>query len=258
MSVWEEQIKAHWSERPCGGCGCVYPETCIYIRDHRCAYREGTLTLAANIKVAIAERETVYLRVQARKQDASRLRESLAREDAYIGSLEAALEEARNRRVKVREEYAARVSDFEKDLGNAASAMKKCAHLLEEWNKVLMTRGLHHSRQVTNSVLEDYDQPQENKENLGPRRQVCSVPPTNLASEDNRPRGNGWAHMVRERTTKDHFVASWVSATLDAQSELDRGVDDNGSGQTLSLARRPRREKTRGQRHRYRPYDSRS
>ncbi|KAK1634199.1 hypothetical protein BDP81DRAFT_473161 [Colletotrichum phormii] len=157
-----------------------------------------------------SRKKNILVRAQASKQDASRLRESLAREDAYIGSLEAALEEARNRRVK-----------------------------------------------VTNNGLEDDDQSQEDKENIGPRRQVCSVPPTNLASEDNRLRGNERAHMVRERTTKDEAVASWVSATLDAQSELDRGVDDNGSGQTLSPARRPRREKTRGQRHRYRPYDSR-
>ncbi|KXH50517.1 hypothetical protein CSAL01_11641 [Colletotrichum salicis] len=256
MSVLEEDIKAHWSERPCGGSGSVYPGTCISIREHLCANREGTLALAANIKAAIAEREIIFVRVQAKKQqDASRLRESLAREDAYIGSLEAALEEARNRRVKVREEYTARVSDFEKDLGDAAGAM---SHLLEEWNKVLMTRGLHHPRQVTNNSLEDDDQSQEDKENIGPRRQVCSFPPTNLASEHNRLRGNEWAHMVREKTAKDQFVASWVSATLDAQSELDRGVDDNGmSGQTLSPARRTRREKTRGQRHRYRPYDPR-
>ncbi|KAK7444618.1 hypothetical protein Landi51_08430 [Colletotrichum acutatum] len=259
MSGLIESIKAHWSRVTCCGCGSVYPEPCLSIRDQRCASREEVLTLTADCEVAIAEREDINNQVRAFKQDENRLHETLAREDAYIKSLEAALEEARSRRIKTREEHNTRWADFTKNFDGHRDTINKSGHLVDQLHEAMRRMHALNPRHITNNSLEDYDQSQEDKENIRPRRQVCSIPHTYFSSDVNQPSGGEWARMVREGTTKDQAVASWVFATLDAQSELDRGVgaNDTCSNQTLSSARGQRRRKSCGQRHRYRPYDSR-
>ncbi|KAK1719585.1 hypothetical protein BDP67DRAFT_502207 [Colletotrichum lupini] len=258
MSGLIESIKAHWSRVPCGGCGSVYPKLCFSVRDQRCANRKEVLTIAADCEVAIAERENINDRVEAFKQDEDRLHETLAREDVYIKSLEAAVEEARNRRRKTREEHNTRWADFTKNFDGHRDTFNKSSHLVNRLHEATRRMYALDPRRITDHSLEDHDRSEENKENIGPQREVCSItPPTYLTSDDIRPSEGEWTCMMREGTTKYHAVANWVLATLDAQPEFDRRVGVSDNGQTLSSARRPRRQMSCGQRHRYRPYYSR-
>ncbi|KAK1528240.1 hypothetical protein CPAR01_12798 [Colletotrichum paranaense] len=232
MSGLIESIKAHWSRVPCGGCGSVYPKLCFSVRDQRCANRKEVLTIAADCEVAIAERENINDRVEAFKQDEDRLHETLAREDVYIKSLEVALEEARNRRRKTCEEHNTRWADFTKNFDGHRDMINKSGHLVNRLHEAMGRMYALNPRRFTDHSLEDHDRSEENKENIGPRWEICSITPsTYLASDDMRPSGGESACMTRNLKLIEELVSAVVTTHFHRREDHgDKSVAVNGIG----------------------------
>ncbi|OHF02519.1 hypothetical protein CORC01_02214 [Colletotrichum orchidophilum] len=161
---------AFWGQLgPCPGCGSACYDTCIFIKDNRCAAREKTRAAAADLKSAVHEVSQLNNALSALLKEEERLRQTFAREDAYIASIHAALEEAYSRRAAAKEAHAARWSDARKLRTDREAAIQNAAESTSRLRESLL--GMQHAlagHPVLNEGSEQWGGSEEDKENERP------------------------------------------------------------------------------------------